>query len=67
MSAARPSSWNHKSTTAVSSLRGRGDASRTLNVVGRLTDVPNTSACCRGNDGKRFKTESEMNGVICRI
>ena len=49
------------------SLRGLGDASRTLNVVGRLTEVPNTSACCRGNDGNRFRTDSEMNGVICRI
>ena len=53
ISANRPSSWNHRSTILVSSLPGRGEASRTRKVVGRLTDFPNTSACCFGSEGNR--------------
>src|SRR5690606_4490061 len=65
--AALPSSWNQSSPIFASSLIGSGFASRTLKVVGRFTEVPKTSACCFGNDGKRFRTASEMNGVICLI
>jgi hypothetical protein len=27
---------------------------RTLKVVGKLTEVPKTRACCLGRDGSRF-------------
>lgn len=66
-SASLPAGRNHKSRIAASSLLGFGFTSRTLNVVGKLTALPKIRACCFGNDGRRFITLSETNGVICRI
>ena len=62
-----PAALNQSSRICASSLFGRGDTSRTLNVVGRLTALPKISACCFGSDGSRFITLSEMNGVIWRM
>lgn len=59
-----PAALNQSSRICASSLLGRGETSRTLNVVGRFTALPKMSACCLGSDGSRFITLSEMNGVI---
>src|SRR5690606_29011891 len=55
-----PYSLNQFSLILLLSLLGLGDASRTLNMVGRFTACPKINACCVGIEGILFNIASEI-------